>query len=209
MKYYIAQNGQPVGPFEPNELLQHGLTNDTQVWNESMTGWMPASQVPELTPLLTQQTYQQYQQPVQQAPQQPQQPQYAQQPAYQQPQPQYAAQPQQPQYGGAQQQYGQPYGVQQQQYGPGSTQNVGVFDSGPSGKSRGVAGLLAIFLGGLGIHYFYCGKGGGGAICILLSVVTCGIWTILTLIQGIMMLTMSCDDFERKYVYSQSTFPLF
>ena len=28
----------------------------------------------------------------------------------------------------------------------------GVFDAGPSGKCRGVAGLLAIFLGAFGIH---------------------------------------------------------
>ena len=26
MKYYIAENGQQAGPFEPNELLLHGLT---------------------------------------------------------------------------------------------------------------------------------------------------------------------------------------
>lgn len=33
-----------------------------------------------------------------------------------------------------------------------------VFSPGPSGKSRGVAALLAIFLGSLGIQYFYLGK---------------------------------------------------
>lgn len=33
-----------------------------------------------------------------------------------------------------------------------------VFASGRTGKSRGVAGLLAILLGTIGIHYFYCGK---------------------------------------------------
>lgn len=205
MKYYIAQNGQPVGPFEPQELLQQGLTVNSQVWNESMTGWMAASQVPELASLLNQGAAPQMppqmhpQQPPMQQPAQPQQ--YAQ-PQYQQPQPQY----QQPQYQQPQYAYGQP---QQPQYGYGQQQQIGAFDAGPSGKSRGVAGLLAIFLGGLGIHYFYCGKGGGGAICILLTIVTCGAWSILTLIQGIMMLTMSCEDFERKYVYSQSTFPLF
>ncbi len=87
--------------------------------------------------------------------------------------------------------------------------DIGVFDVGPSGKSRGVAGLLAILLGGLGIHYFYCGKVGGGFICILLTIVTCGIWTILTLIQGIMMMCMKHEEFERKYVINPATFPLF
>lgn len=36
-----------------------------------------------------------------------------------------------------------------------------------------------------------------------------GLWGILTLIQGVMMLTMTQADFERKYVLSSSTFPLF
>ncbi len=55
MKYYIAQNGQPVGPFEPNELLQRGLNANSQVWNETMSGSLLASQVPELAALLAQQ----------------------------------------------------------------------------------------------------------------------------------------------------------
>ncbi len=118
-------------------------------------------------------------------------------------QPQYG----QPQYG--QQQYGQQqYGQQQYAYGN-QRQEVGVFDSGPSGKSRGVAGLLAILLGTLGIHYFYIGKTGGGFICLLLSCVTCGFWGILTLIQGILMMTMNQQDFEMKYVNNNKTFPLF
>ena len=72
-----------------------------------------------------------------------------------------------------------------------------------------MCGVLAIVLGTLGVHYFYLGKIGGGIICLLLSIVTCGLWGIVTLIQGIMMLTMSQAEFERKYVLSTSTFPLF
>ncbi|MBO4870969.1 MAG: NINE protein [Muribaculaceae bacterium] len=113
-------------------------------------------------------------------------------------------QQQPPQFGQQQQYYGQPQ--PNMAYGPG---DIGVFDSGPSGKSRGVAGLLAILLGGLGIHYFYVGKAGGGLLCILLTMVTCGAWSILTLIQGILMMTMRSEEFERKYVYSTSTMPLF
>ncbi|MBR7029281.1 MAG: NINE protein [Bacteroidaceae bacterium] len=84
-----------------------------------------------------------------------------------------------------------------------------VFDEGPSGKSRGIAGLLAILLGSIGVHYFYLGKIGGGIICILLTLITCGLWSILTLIQGILFFTMPQEKFEQKYVYSTSTFPLF
>ena len=53
MKYYIAENGQPAGPFEPNELLMHGLTVNSLVWTEGMANWTSASQVPELAALLS------------------------------------------------------------------------------------------------------------------------------------------------------------
>lgn len=137
---------------------------------------------------------------------------------------QYGHQPygQQGQYGQQQGQYGQqPYG-QQGQYGqqPYGQQNGGSslgdylsrnnpFDCGPDGKSRGVAGLLAIFLGYLGIEYFYIGKWQGGIITILLSLITCGGWSVITLIQGIMMLCMSNSEFRRKFVDTPSIFPLF
>lgn len=78
-----------------------------------------------------------------------------------------------------------------------------------TGKDKVMCGVLAIVLGTLGVHYFYLGKIGGGIICLLLSIVTRGLWGIVTLIQGIMMLTMSQAEFERKYVLSTSTFPLF
>lgn len=84
------------------------------------------------------------------------------------------------------------------------------FETGTSGKSHVLAGILAIVLGWLGVQYFYCGKTTAGLISILLSAVTCGsIWTIICVIQGIMMISMKQEDFEAKYVYSQSTFPLF
>ncbi|MBR5171527.1 MAG: DUF4339 domain-containing protein [Muribaculaceae bacterium] len=53
MRYYIAENGQPAGPFEPKELLAHGLTVNSLVWGEGMPNWTSASQVPELMALLT------------------------------------------------------------------------------------------------------------------------------------------------------------
>ncbi len=54
-------------------------------------------------------------------------------------------------------------------------------------KSRMTAGLLAIFLGGLGIHNFYLGDTKMGIFHILASLVFVGgIWGI---IDGIMILT--------------------
>lgn len=69
MKYYIAENGQPAGPFELKDLMQHGLTPNSQVWNEKMSGWTRASEVPELMALLGLPIAAQPVQPVQ--PQQP------------------------------------------------------------------------------------------------------------------------------------------
>ncbi|MCF0180787.1 MAG: NINE protein [Muribaculaceae bacterium] len=100
--------------------------------------------------------------------------------------------------------YGQPmYGAQQPQQEP------DMFANGPSGKSRGVAALLAILLGTLGVHYFYLGKNTGGALTILLCICTCGIWSIIPFIQGILMFTMTQANFEAKYVNNNSTMPLF
>lgn len=70
-------------------------------------------------------------------------------------------------------------------------------------------GLLAIFLGGLGVQYFVLGKVKGGLLTILLSLVTCGLWSFLMLIQGILMLVMSDQEFYRKYMATTSSFPLF
>lgn len=91
-----------------------------------------------------------------------------------------------------------------------NTQSDNLFDAcGPEGKSRGVAALLAIFIGCLGIHYFYLGKNTGGLICIILSVVTCGLWSTITFIQGILMLCMTNEQFRQKYILNPSSFPIF
>ena len=121
---------------------------------------------------------------------------------------------------GQQQPYGQqPYGQQQQgyqqQYGayqqPPASNDI--FANGPSGKSRGIAGLLAIFLGSLGIHYFYLGKSTPGIVFLLVSILSCGILAtvvaIVALVQGIMMMTMSQQEFESKYINTANNFPLF
>jgi len=90
-----------------------------------------------------------------------------------------------------------------------SNNSNNMFDCGPDGKSRGVTALLAIFLGWLGVQYFYLGKTGSGLITIGLYIITCGLWSIITFIQGILMLCMTNDNFRQKYVETDSSFPLF
>lgn len=76
-------------------------------------------------------------------------------------------------------------------------------------SKRILCGIMAMLFGVLGIQYFIVGKIAGGFITILLSLVTCGLWEIITFIQGIMMLCMSDSDFRRKYIDSTSTLPIF
>ncbi|MFV8355611.1 TM2 domain-containing protein [Flavobacterium sp. XS1P32] len=62
------------------------------------------------------------------------------------------------------------------------------------------AGLLAILLGPLGIHKFLLGYTSEGIIWLLISVFTCGILTsILGLIEGIIYLTKSDEEFYQTY----------
>ena len=64
-----------------------------------------------------------------------------------------------------------------------------------------VAGLLGIFLGGLGVHKFYLGYTKAGIIQLVATLITCGsIGSIIGLIEGIMYLTKSDDEFESVYI---------
>ena len=71
-------------------------------------------------------------------------------------------------------------------------------------KDQTVAGLLAIFLGSLGIHKFYLGYKKEGITMLLVSILTLGIGAfvvgILALIEGITYLTMDKDRFTRTYI---------
>ena len=51
-QWYIARNGQQLGPFALNQLTQQGLTAQTQIWKAGMAGWQQASELPELASLL-------------------------------------------------------------------------------------------------------------------------------------------------------------
>lgn len=68
---------------------------------------------------------------------------------------------------------------------------------GGRGKNKMVAGLLAIFIGALGIHHFYLGSVMAGVICILANMLCLG--GLIGLIEGIMLLMMSDADFDAKY----------
>ena len=65
-------------------------------------------------------------------------------------------------------------------------------------KSKIAAGLLGIFLGGFGVHNFYLGYTGKAVAQLLITILSCGILSLLSsiwgLIEGIMILTGSINQ---------------
>jgi len=61
-----------------------------------------------------------------------------------------------------------------------------------------IAGILGILIGSLGIHKFILGYTKEGVIQILLSLL-CGLGGIIGLIEGIIYLTKSDEDFYNTY----------
>ena len=64
-------------------------------------------------------------------------------------------------------------------------------------KEKSMAAILAFFLGGLGGHHFYLGNTGRG----LLYAATCWsfIPSLVALVEAVLFISMSNDDFNRKY----------
>jgi TM2 domain-containing membrane protein YozV len=65
------------------------------------------------------------------------------------------------------------------------------------------AGICGILLGSLGIHKFVLGLTNAGVIMLLVTVLTCGvggmIMSVIGLIEGIIYLTKSDEDFYQAY----------
>lgn len=68
----------------------------------------------------------------------------------------------------------------------------------PGAEKKIVAGILAILLGGFGVHKFYLGYTKEGIIQLILSFVCIG--GIIELIEGILYLTKSDEEFVATYV---------
>lgn len=72
----------------------------------------------------------------------------------------------------------------------------------PQGKQENkkiIAGVLAILLGGLGIHKFVLGYTKEGIIQLIIGVCTCGIGGIIGFIEGIIYLVKTDEDFYQTY----------
>lgn len=94
--------------------------------------------------------------------------------------------------------YGQPY---QQPYA----------QAAPNTKDHVAAGLLAIFLGSLGIHKFYLGYNTPGfimlAVTIVGSIFSLGLaglaMVVISIVEGVLYLSKSQTEFEQIYVFNK------
>ncbi len=79
----------------------------------------------------------------------------------------------------------------------------------PQENKKVLAGVLAIVLGALGIHKFVLGYTKEGVIMLLVSVLSCGILAgisaIIGLIEGIIYLTKTDEEFVEEYQVNQKT----
>ena len=102
----------------------------------------------------------------------------------------------------ANQAYSQPYGQPYQQP---------YAQAAPNTKDHVAAGLLAIFLGSLGIHKFYLGYMPEGFILLAISILgglrTLGMVPLATMvvsiIEGVLYLSKSQTEFEQIYVFNK------
>lgn len=62
------------------------------------------------------------------------------------------------------------------------------------------AGICAILFGWLGVHKFILGYTNEGVIQLILGVLTCGLTNIIGIIEGIIYLTKSDEEFVRTYI---------
>jgi TM2 domain-containing membrane protein YozV len=172
--YYVNIAGKTHGPYDQEAILsglrEGRIPRDAMLCAVGSQQWMPISDVPEFAHAV----------PPPQAP-------MPRAPAHEAP---YGPPPYGPQYGPP---------PARPRYGP----------PPPGGSSNKVAaGLCGIFIGWLGIHKFILGMQTPGLIMLLVSlvggIVTCGlsaiVMSIIGLIEGIIYLTKSDEEFYQIYV---------
>lgn len=76
--------------------------------------------------------------------------------------------------------------------------------SNPRASNKIPAGVCGILLGAFGVHKFILGYTGAGFIMLLVSLLSCGtvypVMHIIGLVEGVIYLTKTDDEFVRLYV---------
>lgn len=71
--------------------------------------------------------------------------------------------------------------------------------STPTESKKVLAGILGILLGGFGAHRFILDDAKGGLIRLAITLVTCGLGSVIGLVEGIIYLTKSDEEFIQTY----------
>jgi TM2 domain-containing membrane protein YozV len=66
-----------------------------------------------------------------------------------------------------------------------------------------VAGICGILVGGFGVHKFILGYTTEGIIQLVITLLTCGAGGIIGIIEGIIYLTKSDEEFVRTYIQNK------
>jgi len=78
--------------------------------------------------------------------------------------------------------------------------DIAPYDEQKVNSDKMVAAILAILLGGFGVHKFIMGKTSTGIIQLVLTVVTCGLSSVIGLVEGVIYLTKSNEDYYNTYI---------
>ncbi|MDP0489493.1 MAG: TM2 domain-containing protein [Verrucomicrobiota bacterium JB023] len=70
----------------------------------------------------------------------------------------------------------------------------------PGADRKLVAGILGILLGGFGVHKFYLGYQKEGIIQLVVTLLSCGIAHIVGIIEGVLYLTKTDQEFVDTYI---------
>jgi len=86
----------------------------------------------------------------------------------------------------------------------GVNQNAAMTDWKAMGADKKiVAGICAILLGWLGVHKFILGYTTEGVIMLVLGILTCGLTNIIGIVEGVIYLTKSDEEFVRTYIQNK------
>lgn len=88
-------------------------------------------------------------------------------------------------------------------YSNGPSQNQNFSNRNYRSEKKLAAGLLGIFAGIVGANKFYLGYINQGLVQIVLNVCTCGAASVIPLIEGIIYLTMSDEQFDQTYIQNK------
>lgn len=70
-------------------------------------------------------------------------------------------------------------------------------------SKKTTAGICGILLGGFAVHKFVLGYTSTAIIQIIVTLVTCGAGSVIGLIEGIIYMTKSDEDFYNTYIRNQ------